>query len=59
MTRIEWEEDTETDDQWASISLTIATDDPALLARAKRLLRQLLNDAPSLAAVPRRDDVDE
>jgi len=59
MTRIEWEEDTETDDQWASISLTIATDDPALLAKAKRLLRQLLADGPTLAAVPRRDDVDE
>jgi len=59
MTRIEWEEDTETDDQWASISLTIATDDAALLAKAKRLLRQLLSDAPSLATVPRRDDGDE
>lgn len=59
MTRIEWEEDTETDDQWASISLTIATDDPALLAKAKRLLRQLLAEGPTLAAVPKRDDVDE
>ena len=59
MTRIEWEEGAETDDQWASISLTIATDDAALLAKAKRLLRQLLSDAPSLATVPRRDDGDE
>ena len=59
MTRIEWEESAETDDEWASISLTISTDDPALLARAKRLLRQLLADGPTLAAVPRRDDVDE
>jgi hypothetical protein len=59
MTRIEWEEDTETDDQWASINLTVVTDDPAMLAKAKRLLRQLVSDAPSLAAVPRKDDGDE
>jgi hypothetical protein len=58
MTRIEWEEDTETDDHWASINLTIVTDDPALLAKAKRLLRQLLAEGPSLATVPRREDGD-
>ena len=59
MNRIEWEEDTETDDHWASVTITVVTDDPALLARARKALRLILDDSPRPAAVPRREDGNE
>lgn len=59
MTRIEWEESSETEDHWGTVTITVVTDDPALLARARKALRMILDDSPRLAAVPRREDGNE
>lgn len=56
MNRVEWEESCETDDHWATVTITVVTDDPALLARARKALRMILDDSPRLAAVPRRGE---
>jgi len=35
-----------------ALTLSVVTDDPQILARARRALRAVLDDAPRLAAVP-------
>jgi hypothetical protein len=56
MNRIEWQEDDPDQDGEVAMSLTIISGDPVLLARARKMFRQLLDDRPALTAVPRNDD---
>ena len=56
MNRIEWQEDDPDQDGEVAMSLTIISGDPILLARARKMFRQLLDDRPALTAVPRNDD---
>jgi len=57
MLRLEYAEEEPEDegDVW-SAELTINTDDPTIVKKLRRLYRDLLSDAPSLAAVPRGSD---
>jgi len=55
MNRVEYEETDEDDGSWASVTLTIISSDPALLAKAKRALRSIMVDeAPKLTTIRRR-----
>lgn len=56
MNRIEWQEDDPDQDGEVAMSLTIISGDSALLARARKMFRQLLDERPALSAIPRRDD---
>jgi len=56
MNRIEWQEDDPDQDGEVAMSLTIISGDTALLARARKMFRQLLDDRPALTAVPRNED---
>lgn len=56
MNRIEWQEDDPDQDGEVAMSLTIISGDSALLARARKMFRQLLDDRPALTAVPRNED---
>ena len=56
MNRIEWQEDEPDEDGEVAMSLTIISGDSALLARARKMFRQLLDDRPALTAVPRNED---
>jgi hypothetical protein len=52
MTRFEWEESNEDEDGEICISLGIVTDDPQVVARARRALRMILDDMqPELRTV--------
>lgn len=55
MMRLEWQEDDPDDDGDVVLSIVLITDDKALLARMKRVLKAALDDTPSLTPVPRRD----
>jgi hypothetical protein len=57
MTRVEYEESDEDDGTWASVTLTIISSDPALLAKAKRALRSIMVDeAPKLTTIKKKDE---
>ena len=60
MLSVEWREDLYGDDDGDfSATLTIISSDPALIRKARRMVRSLMDDSPSLATVPRRADGDE
>lgn len=56
MNRIEWQEDDPDEDGEVALSLTIISGDYALIARARKMFRQLLDDRPALTTVPRKED---
>lgn len=59
MNRIEWQEDDPDQDGEVAMSLTIISGDTALLARARKMFRQLLDDRTTLIPIssfPRNDD---
>jgi hypothetical protein len=59
MNRIEWQEDDPDQDGEVAMSLTIISGDTALLTRARKMFRQLLDDRVPLTSVtsfPRNDD---
>lgn len=59
MNRIEWQEDDPDQDGEVAMSLTIISGDTALLARARKMFRQLLDDRQPLTPIsnfPRNDD---
>lgn len=57
---MEWHEDLDGDDDGDfSATLTIISSDPALIKKARRMFRSLMDDTPSLASVPRRSEGDE
>jgi hypothetical protein len=56
MNRIEWQEDDPDQDGEVALSLTIISGDYALIARARKMFRQLLDDRPALTSVPRKED---
>lgn len=56
MMRLEWQEDDPDDDGDVVLSIVLITDDRALLARVRRTLKAAIDDTPSLATVPRRDN---
>ena len=56
MMRLEWQEDDPDDDGDVVLSIVLITDDRALLARIRRTLKAALDDTPTLATVPRRND---
>ena len=52
MQRIEWQEDTEPDDDGDfSATLVIISQDFALIRRARRIVRSLLDEPPTLGTV--------
>tara|TARA_S200002703_G_scaffold74073_5_gene63968 strand:+ start:902 stop:1084 length:183 start_codon:yes stop_codon:yes gene_type:complete len=60
MLQVEWHEDLDGDDDGDfSATLTIISSDPALIKKARRMFRSLMDDTPSLASVPRRSEGDE
>lgn len=60
MLQVEWIEDLDGDEDGDfSATLTIISSDPALIRRARRMVRSLMDDSPNLAAIPRRNDSDE
>lgn len=60
MLQVEWIEDLDGDEDGDfSATLTIISSDPALIRRARRMVRSLIDDSPNLAAIPRRSDSDE
>lgn len=56
MNRIEWQEDDPDEEGEIALSLTIISGDRALIARAKRALREILDERPNIAQVPRAPD---
>jgi len=59
MNRIEWQEDDPDQDGEVAMSLTIISGDTALLTRARKMFRQLLDDRHPLTPIstfPRNDD---
>ena len=51
MRSIHFEELDEDEDGWTQISVTVISDDPALLNRARKALKAIADDAPRLSAV--------
>ena len=58
MRSINFEELDEDEDGWIHITLTVITDDPALLSRARKAFKAVMDDTPRLSAIngPRNDD---
>jgi hypothetical protein len=59
MNRIEWQEDDPDQDGEVAMSLTIISGDPVLLGRARKMIRQILDDRSPLTPIstfPRNDD---
>ena len=57
---MEWREDLDGDDDGDfSATLPIISSDPALIRKARRMVRSLLDDSPNLTAVPRTAGDDE
>lgn len=58
MRSINFEELDEDEDGWIHITLTVITDDPALLSRARKAMKAVVDDTPRLSAIngPRNDD---
>jgi len=60
MLSVEWREDLDGDDDGDfSATLTIISSDPALIRKARRMVRSLLDDSPNLTAIPRTAGEDE
>ncbi len=60
MLSVEWREDLDGDDDGDfSATLTIISSDPALIRKARRMVRSLLDDSPNLTAMPRTAVDDE
>ena len=60
MLSVEWREDLDGDDDGDfSATLTIISSDPALIRKARRMVRSLLDDSPNLTTVPRTAGDDE
>ena len=51
MRSIHLEELDEDDDGWIQISVTVISDDPSLLNRARKALKAIADDTPRLSAV--------
>lgn len=58
MLQVDWNEDQDEDGDYTA-TLTIISSDPALIRKARRMMRSLLDDSPNLAAVPRTASDDE
>lgn len=58
MLQVDWNEDQDDDGDYTA-TLTIISSDPALIRKARRMMRSLLDDSPNLAAVPRTAGDDE
>ena len=58
MLQVDWNEDQDEDGDFTA-TLTIISSDPALIRKARRMMRSLLDDTPNLTQVPRRIDGDE
>ena len=58
MRSINFEELDEDEDGWIHITLTVITDDPALLSRARKAFKAVMDDTPRLSAIngPRSDE---
>ena len=58
MLQVDWNEDQDEDGDFTA-TLTIISSDPALIRKARRMMRSLLDDSPNLTAVPRTASEDE
>jgi hypothetical protein len=58
MLQVDWNEDQDDDGDYTA-TLTIISSDPALIRKARRMMRSLLDDSPNLTAVPRTAGDDE
>lgn len=58
MLQVDWNEDQDEDGDYTA-TLTIISSDPALIRKARRMMRSLLDDSPNLTAVPRTASDDE
>ena len=58
MLQVDWNEDQDEDGDFTA-TLTIISSDPALIRKARRMMRSLLDDSPNLTAVPRTAGDDE
>ena len=58
MLQVDWNEDQDDDGDFTA-TLTIISSDPALIRKARRMMRSLLDDSPNLTAVPRMAGDDE
>jgi hypothetical protein len=58
MLQVDWNEDQDDDGDFTA-TLTIISSDPALIRKARRMMRSLLDDSPNLTAVPRTAGDDE
>lgn len=58
MRSVHFEELDEDEDGWIQVTLTVITDDPALLSRARKAFKAVTDDTPRLSAIngPRSDD---
>jgi hypothetical protein len=59
MLQVEYVETEADDDGDVAITLSIISGDPAVLARARRAMRAVLDDTPRLASVPLRRPQEE
>jgi len=58
MLQVDWNEDQDDDGDFTA-TLTIISSDPALIRKARRMMRSLLDDSPNLTAIPRTASDDE
>ena len=58
MLQVDWNEDQDDDGDFTA-TLTIISSDPALIRKARRMVRSLMDDSPNLTAVPRTAGDDE
>jgi len=58
MLQVDWNEDQDEDGDFTA-TLTIISSDPALIRKARRMMRSLLDDSPNLTAIPRTAGDDE
>jgi len=58
MRSVHFEELDEDEDGWIQVTLTVITDDPALLSRARKAMKAVVDDTPRLSARngPRSDE---
>lgn len=53
MRSVHFEELDEDEDGWIQVTLTVITDDPALLSRARKAFKAVTDDTPRLSAINR------
>lgn len=53
MRSVHFEELDEDEDGWIQVTLTVITDDAALLSRARKAFKAVTDDAPRLSAINR------